>query len=313
MPVILFALICVGILLFISGAYVFWAACVRHKDRNWLDFQSLKETPYERFYPFICETNDWLVDHHAQDVYIYSDDGLRLHGLWVPVPNAKGTVLFAHGYRSTILIEFHIAVVYFRTLGFNLLIPDQRCHGESEGKYITFGVKESTDMKRWIEYHNSHFGISPMILFGVSMGASTMLYLADQKLPANVCGIIADCGFTSPKAILSSVYRAVIHLPACLSLWVTEWFARVFAGFSLSEKDTRKVLPRSRYPVLMIHGAADSFVPCEMSRQGFDVCGAEKTLLTIPDADHGYSVVCAPDRYTEAVFQFIQKHVEGFA
>ena len=54
MPVILFALICVGILLFISGAYVFWAACVRHKDRNWLDFQSLKETPYERFYPFIC-------------------------------------------------------------------------------------------------------------------------------------------------------------------------------------------------------------------------------------------------------------------
>lgn len=313
MPIALFILFSLVFLMIFSGGYIFVLACLRQKTRNWLDKESIKNTPYERFYPFISETDSWLREHCAQDIYIESHDGLQLHGLFVPAPKAKGTVLLAHGYRSTILIEFHVAVVYFYALGFNLLLPDQRCHGKSQGSFITFGVKESEDMKRWIRFHNETFGKLQMLLFGVSMGASTMLYLADQTLPDNVRGIIADCGFTSPKEIISCVYRSVIRIPAALSLWVTEWFARVFAGFSLTQKDTRTSLAHSHYPVLLIHGAADSFVPCSMSVQGYHACCSRKTILTVDNADHGYSVICDPERYTEAVFTFIQTNLEGFA
>jgi len=311
--VILFILLALLAFVLFSGGYVFYSACIRKKERAWFDEKALKNTPYEKFYQSICDTDRWLKSHNAQDVYITSEDGLKLHGLWVPVQEAKGTVLLAHGYRSTIYVEFRIAVEFFHSLGFNLLIPDQRSHGKSEGKFITFGVKECTDMRGWIRFHNECFGKYPMVLYGISMGASTMLYLADQHLPENIRGVIADCGFTSPKEILSSVFTAVTHLPAGPSIWAAGLFAKVFAGFRLDEKNTRETLAAGHYPVLMIHGAADDFVPCEMTIQGYNVCRTAKTLLIVEGAEHGVSMIKDPVRYGDALLEFVKCNVEGLA
>ena len=150
-----------------------------------------------------------------------------------------------------------------------------------------------------------------MILSGLSMGASTMLYLADEKLPNNVKGIIADCGFTSPKAIISSVFRAVTHLPVFPSLWAADLFARVFAGFRLSEKDTQRSLKDSKLPVLMVHGVADGFVPCEMTQKGYDACTGKKQLLLVEGADHGVSFLVDKERYTQMVTDFLKENLEG--
>ena len=89
----------------------------------------------------------WLKDHNAQDVYVNSNDGLKLHAFWIPAENARGTILLAHGYRSTMLVDFGLAFAFYHALGMNILVPNQRAHGESEGRYITFGVKESEDRK----------------------------------------------------------------------------------------------------------------------------------------------------------------------
>ena len=167
-------------------------------------------------------------------------------------------------------------------------------------------------MADWITYHNSHFGALPLILNGLSMGASTVLYLADEELPDNVKGIIADCGFTSPKAILKNVYKAVIRLPAALPVWAADIFAGVFAHFHLGEKDTRKTLANSRLPVLMIHGLADDFVPCEMTKQAYAACSSEKQLLLVAGAGHGVSFLSDPVGYTAAVMYFFKKHIENF-
>ena len=142
------------------------------------------------------------------------------------------------------------------------------------------------------------------------MGASTMLYLADKDLPANVRGIIADCGFTSPREILKSVYRNVIHLPAAPTLLAAELFARFFGGFGLSQEDTRKCLKNSKLPVLMVHGAADDFVPYEMSRQGFEACTGPKELLIVEGAEHGVSFLVERERYTKAVCDFLDKYLQ---
>lgn len=293
----------------LTGGYVFFSACLRRKELPWLVKEEIEKTSYGKYYAFILQSNEWLSNHRTENVYMESDDGLRLHGLWIPAESPKGTILFAHGYRSTYLVDFGMAMEFYHNKGMNLLIPDQRCHGKSEGKYITFGVKESRDMAKWIRFHNDKFGNHPIILSGLSMGASTMLYLADQALPDNVRGIIADCGFTSPRAIIGSVFTAVTHLPSCLCMWITDIFARLFAGFGLSEKDTIQTLSNSRYPVFMIHGTDDGFVPCEMTQKGFAVCNHPKKLLLVDGADHGVSFVVDRETYTNMIEQFLKENL----
>ena len=312
MAIVLWVLAGLVLILLLAGAYVFFKACVRRREIPWMVEEELKKTGFAKYYNCIVASDAWLKAHDAQDVYVDTKDGLKLHAYWVPAKHPRGTILLAHGYRSTILVDFGLAYAFYHALGMNILVPNQRAHGESEGKFITFGVKESDDMIRWIDYHNKTFGNYQMILSGLSMGASTVLYLAERVLPENVKCIIADCGFTSPKAILDSVFRQVVHLPSWPVLWATNLFAKLFAGFGLAEKDTRKTLKNARIPVLMIHGLADDFVPCYMTEQGFDVCCGPKELLLVEDAGHGVSFLADKEKYTRTVISFLEKYLEDF-
>ena len=139
------------------------------------------------------------------------------------------------------------------------------------------------------------------------MGATTVLMTAGLDLPKNVRGIIADCGFTSPWQILSSVFRNTLHLPAGPSLCVAEVFARVIGGFSLRQKDTRKVLKNCKVPVFIVHGTADELVPCEMTRQGFEACTGDKELYIVEGARHGMSFINERDIYKEKITAFLNR------
>lgn len=305
MPFLLFLVGAIVLLLFLSGVYVFLVACVRQKDMQWLDKEKIEKTPYAPFYDSIVAANTWINAHDPQEVFVTSHDGLKLRALWIPAENPRGTILFAHGYRSTYLADFGMALDFYHDQGMNLLLPDQRSHGKSEGRFITFGVKESRDMLAWLELHNSRLANCPVILSGLSMGASTMMYLADQDLPDNVKGMIVDCGFTSPKAIISAVFRYVTHLPPWLCMWSTGICTRLFAGFGITEKDSAKTLCKNKLPIVMIHGTADSFVPCDMTRLGYAACTGPKQVLLVEGAEHGLSFLVENERYTQTVRQFL--------
>mgnify|MGYP003292205175 CR=1 FL=1 len=311
MPFVFFVLLSFALLILLSGLLVFVLGCVRRKEINWLNESEIKGTHYEKFYRYILAGDRFLKEHNAKPLQICSDDGLLLYADFVPAENPKGTIILAHGYRSNKVLEFGKVFDFYHNKGLNILTVDQRAHGKSEGKYITFGVKESTDMQAWIRYHNEHIGQYPIILSGLSMGASTMLYLADADLPDNVRGIIADCGFTSPKEIIGTVYQRTTHLPSALSLWAADLFTRLLAGFSLTEKDTTKSLANSKIPVMMVHGVADGFVPCDMTRRGYDACTGKKTVLLVEGADHGLSFLVDRPRYTQMVTDFLKENLEG--
>ena len=307
MNIVVLILIGAFLLFLLSGGYVFYAACARRKEHSWMDKEALAKTPYGKYYDCILQADAWLKEHNAQDVFITSKDGLKLHGVWVPAENPRGTIILAHGYRSTKLVDFGVAFPYYHEHGFNVLSPDHRAHGQSQGRFITFGVKESDDILRWIRYHNQSFGEIPVFLSGLSMGASTVMFLADAQLPENVKGTIADCGFTSPKDIITCVFRNTVHFSPGPILVVSELFARLFAGFSLTEKDTRKALQNSKRPVLLIHGADDDYVPCSMTKESYAACNGPKELLLVEGAGHGVSFLVDHQRYCQVLEAFLER------
>lgn len=296
-------------LLLAVGWYTFHTACVRKAEVDWLNEVALQNTSYEQYAKQIQAGDHWLKAHTTVDVWTKSHDGLKLHAHWIPADDPKGTVLLAHGYRSTKLLDFSMIYELYHNLGMNLLLLDQRSHGHSEGKYITFGVLESRDAQAWIKFHNQHFGAHPLLLSGLSMGASTVLYLADRELPENVKGIVADCGFTSPKEIIGKVFKDTVHIGAGPFLWAADLFARVLAGFSFYERDTRKSLRNSRLPILLVHGIGDDFVPCEMTEQAYKACTSEKEIFLVENAGHGTSYLYDTPGYRKRVMAFLRKYI----
>lgn len=243
-----------------------------------------------------------------EDVFITSFDGLRLHAKFYAASERKAPVqIMFHGYKSSAERDFCGGLREGIDGGFNVLLVDQRAHGESEGKYLTFGVNERFDCLSWASYAAERFGNDVKIyLYGISMGAATVLMASALPLPKSVSGIVADCGYTSPKDIIFSVLRDH-HVPAAPVYAVACLGARLFCGFDLDSASAPEALSHSRIPVLFIHGDDDRFVPCRMSRENFEASAAErKKLLIVPNAGHGLSYMLDRPAYLSALHEFLE-------
>ncbi len=308
MYIALIVLVCVVLLCFAVGGYLFFAACGRGKEWDWLDKAAVAQTPYGKYWDLIERGHQWLQDHGAQKVAMESYDGLHLNALWIPAENPKGTIILAHGYHSCILTDFSFVYDRYHKHGLNLLLPDQRGHRSSEGKFITFGVKESRDFVAWGHFVNANLSSLPIIYSGLSMGAATTMYVAGEAdKPENTVGFIADCGFTSPKEIIGKVFTQVTHLPPWPFMWAANIFAHLFAGFDLDEKNTVRTLKDNRLPIILVHGLADDFVPSEMTQRSFDACGGQKELLLVEGAEHAHSFAKATKEYEALVYAFFDR------
>ena len=250
----------------------------------------------------------WFREQRMEEVEILSFDGLQLHGRWLPAEGeSRGRILLFHGYRSGVLEDLAGALPFYHGLGYDLMIPDQRAHGDSEGKFIGFGVLERRDCLSWLRYLENRFGTAPTFLGGVSMGATTVLMAAGGSLPEDVKGVVADCGFTSPWEIVAHEGKRLLHLPPWPLVPLTSLLSRLLAGYGFRDYSTLDAMKTLQVPVLFIHGGVDNFVPTEMSRRNYEACRSEKELLIVPEADHGASFLVDGERYRETVAGFLNR------
>jgi fermentation-respiration switch protein FrsA (DUF1100 family) len=188
-----------------------------------------------------------------------------------------------------------------------MVYPDQRGQNESEGEYIGFGVLERHDCLNWIKYINERFGDSlPIYLLGVSMGASTVLMTSGFDLPDSVKGIIADCGFTSPRKIWEHVIKNNLKMSGKVAYPIVNAICKREAQFDGEEFSTTEALAKNQKPVLFIHGGGDSFVPIQMTFENYLACTAPKELLVVPGAGHGMSYITDSEAYMKAVKSFFK-------
>jgi len=242
-----------------------------------------------------------------ESVYITSKDGLKLFGRYYHITDGAPIHIELHGYRSLALRDFCGGNSIVRSLKHNTLLVDQRAHGKSEGRTITYGIKERSDCLCWIEYLIDRFGKDTKIfLSGVSMGAATVLMATELPLPENVVGIIADCPYSSPSEIISKVAKD-LKLPAKISMPFVHLGAALFGRFKLSETTAVKAVQKSITPILLIHGESDGFVPFEMSLRIADSCASALTFLPVPEAGHALSYMVNTALYTNACIKFINE------
>ena len=239
-----------------------------------------------------------------KDVEITSFDGLKLQGKFYEfAPGAPVEIMF-HGYRGNAERDLSGGVHRCFKVRRSALVVEQRCSRGSEGNTITFGINEHRDCLKWVDFAIDHLGSDiKIILTGISMGAATVMMAAGEKLPENVIGILADCGYTSAKEIMYHVMRGM-KLPPKLCYPFVKLGAKLFGHFDLDENSPVEAMKRCTLPVIFFHGEDDDFVPCSMSRENFEACVSRKHLVTIPGAGHGLSYAKEPQRYLQELRDF---------
>lgn len=292
-------------LLFLAGEYGIYrkAFCV-NREKCADARRPLKDEQQEVYAQTVMALIEETLARQFEPVTIRACDGTALYGKFYSAGEGAPIQIMMHGYKSVGERDFCGGLKLALENGCSVLLADQRGHGKSGGRCLTMGVRERRDCVSWADYLAERFPGCRIILTGMSMGAATVLMAAGLELPENVKGIIADCGYTSPEAILKDVLRRM-GLKSGLAYALIRLSARLFAGFDPNKYSSTEALRAAKVPVLLLHGEDDRFVPCEMGRENYEACAAKKELLTFPGAGHGLSYMTDTARYEKAVLRFM--------
>lgn len=262
---------------------------------------------YEPYREEITRLYRQIRDRECETVTILSDDGQKLFGRYYHVRDGAPLDICFHGYRSRSFTDFAGGSALSFEMGHNLLLVDQRSHGRSEGRTISFGIRERWDVLSWAEYAVNRFGTdTPVFLYGVSMGAATVLMASGLNLPESVRGIVADCPYSSPMEIILHVGQKN-PLPQWLIRPFAILGARIWGGFDILETDAAEAVSKSAVPILIIHGEADTFVPAVMSELSHSTKPELIQRVTFPGAEHALSFLSDQNRYRTLVRDFIAR------
>lgn len=257
------------------------------------------------------ENQAWMENQKLIHWTEKSSDNLKLEANYLEAAQPSNTtIILAHGYRgkSGKVEMAGLAKMYHEKFGYNVLMPDARAHGESEGENIGFGWPERKDYVQWINQVIDRNGEDETIaLHGVSMGSSTVLMTSGEKLPKQVKSIIADCGYTSMDAELSYQLKAMFHLPSFPIIPTASLINKFKEGFYFSEASATNAVAKTDLPIFYIHGDKDAFVPTYMVDELYEATNSYKEKWIVKGAEHGQAFTVDPTTYEEKVRQFLDK------
>lgn len=254
------------------------------------------------------DAQKWLEEKsNYSDKYIESYDKLQLHS-YVVTQNSNKWAIVVHGYGGSGKLMSDKSK-YFYDMGYNVLIPDLRGHGKSEGDYIGMGWKDRLDIISWINFIIKENPSAEIVLHGTSMGAATVLMTSGENLPSNVKAIVADCAYTSAWDEFSYQLETYLKVPSYYILNVTNMVTKLKAGYSLKEASALESVKKATVPILFIHGDKDKFVPYSMMDKLYDATSSPKEKLTIDGGEHANSDLVSPFLYWLTLEDFLNQYV----
>ncbi len=241
----------------------------------------------------------------SEEMSVKSFDGLSLNGLFLPSDKCNNRLIICfHGYTATGLYEFGHMVRFFHEKGFDVLLPDMRAHGRSEGKITTMGTLERKDIKPWVELAQEKFPDRDIYLMGVSMGGASVLGAA-STLPEGIKGIVADSVFTNANDTIKRCCKTLFNIPLFPLFYAARLMCRLFYGWNFKEYAVDEALTENKtIPVLFIHGGNDKVAPPQSLEINFSKCAAPKKAYLDDEAGHAQCSFNSPDNYYKALSDF---------
>ena len=238
-------------------------------------------------------------------IEIGSHDGLTLKGVYYPSDKGSNvTVICVHGYTSHAEREWAFPGLFYLSLGINVLIPYQRAHGLSEGKYISFGALEHLDMLAWVRKINEMNPDDRIIIHGLSMGGGIALDLTDKDMK-NVKGIIADAPSVSIQAFFENVAKEVFKKDSKkVASFAMERFQKEF-GVDVKAFESVDIVSRSKYPLLLSAGSNEHLEVLFEKMKGVNPQTTE--IVILPDCNHGNGMYKQTELYQNVIKGFIEK------
>ena len=239
-----------------------------------------------------------------------SHGGLHLKARYYPAATTTPkTMVVVHGFGDNSLTLGNY-IRFFHQAGYNVLAPDNRSHGHSQGKYIGFGWQDRQDLQDWIQQLIRRKGSNVQIgLFGVSMGASTVMYYLGLKVPKQVKTAIADCGYASINGELTYELKRLFNLPSVPLIPTANLYTQALAHYSLYDGETAQTLKHNHIPLFIIHGTKDTFVPTRNAKLNYQNDSGPKKLWLVKGAKHARSYQKNPALYQKRVLSWTAKYL----
>lgn len=219
-----------------------------------------------------------------EEVRFVAEDGVRLHGWWIPHPRPRATWIYFHGsaghlgHQSTILETLY-------GLGVHLFAFDYRGYGQSMGSPTEVGMRR--DARAAWRHVVEERGQSPerILLHGQSLGGAVAI---DAALEHPAAGLVVQSSFLDVRAM------ARVRHPQI------SWIAR--NQFESIEKVERLAMPK-----LFIHGTEDETVPVEHGRALYERASSPKTLFLVPGAGHNDIHLHAGEMFRRKLDRFLRR------
>lgn len=254
-------------------------------------------------------TEEWIDSQNPEQWSQISYDGLTLNANFFANGDSHKYVIIVHGWTSKKEHMYDYGA-YFHDWGYNVLAPDNRAHGSSEGLYIGMGWLDSQDHLGWINKIIERDPEAQITMLGVSMGGATVMMTSGLDLPENVKCLIEDCGYSSVWEEFCSQIGPQFHLPVWPIMDLSEEAAKRMIGYSLKEASSLERLKDAKVPMLFIHGTADTFVPYSMLDKNVAAYGGPYyDVLRVEGASHAESLTKDPELYTTTVKNFVEKFI----
>jgi len=269
------------------------------------DSTSILSKEYDEF---IKTYSEWCANALPDIWTITSFDGLKLKARYYRCVNSHKWLLGVHGYFSS-YDELNPAAKNAYDKGYNTVVVSLRGHSDSEGNDITMGWLDRLDILKWIDQIIDIDPDAEIVLYGISMGAATVMMVSGEKLPPNVKCIVEDCGYTSIMDEFAYQMPKMYNLPTFPILPLTALLCRIKLGFSLNEGSALNQVKKSTTPILFIHGDQDNFVPFFMVHELYDAATCPKSLYVVNGASHANSYFADKENYWPTIWRFVDQYI----
>ena len=223
-----------------------------------------------------------------EDVYLETEDGLTLHGWFVPVDPWRVAIsqtwLWFHGNGGNVGTRVGQMERARNLLGVNQFIFDYRGYGRSEGRPSERGTY--ADARAALNYLKDRPEINPerLVYFGHSLGAAVAIELAVEHPPLGMA-------LVAPFSSIHDMARIALPIP--------------FAGWAVSgHYNSVKRISKAKTPLLILHGEDDEIVPHEQGVKLYQAGNRPKRFVTLWGASHNDIQQTAADLMARALVEF---------